>query len=343
MSLSRFFIDRPVFAWVIAIIIMLAGGIAALSLPVEQYPTIAPPAVVISAIYPGADSESLQNSVTQVIEQQLTGLDNLLYFSSASNADGTVSITATFAAGTNPDIAQVQAQNKVQAAVPLLPQAVQQLGVTVQKSQPNFILVIGIYDDTGRYTNVDISDFITSKMQDPLSRVPGVGNAQAFGAQYAMRIWLDPYKLHNYGLEPQDVYNAVQTQNVQVSAGQIGAQPALKNAVINATVTAQSRLQTADQFRNIILKTSTSGAVVRVGDVARVELGADNYNMLSLFNGYPAAGIPIMLAPGANALKTVDAAVKARCANWKCGYLCCARHEDGLSGGQHHLHPPFDP
>ena len=171
MSLSRFFIDRPVFAWVIAVVVMLAGGIAALNLPIEQYPTIAPPAVAITAVYPGADSESLQSSVTQVIEQQLTGLDNLLYFSSSSNADGTVTITATFAPGTNPDIAQVQVQNKVQAAVPLLPSAVQQLGVVVAKQQQNFIMVIGIYDDTGRYTNVDISDFITSKMRDPLSRV----------------------------------------------------------------------------------------------------------------------------------------------------------------------------
>jgi len=310
MSLSRFFIDRPVFAWVIAVVIMLAGGIAAFSLPIAQYPSIAPPSVVISATYPGADANSLQNSVTQVIEQQLTGLDNLLYFSSQSNADGTVQITATFAAGTNPDIAQVQVQNKVEAAVPLLPAAVQQLGVVVVKNTPNFIVVIGVYDDTGRYTNVDISDFITSKMQDPLSRVPGVGNTRVFGAQYAMRIWLDPFRLHNYTLQPSDVFAAVQAQNVQVSAGQIGAQPATQ-ASLNATVTAQSQLQTPEQFRNIILKTSPSGAVVRLGDVARVELGAETYGIASLFNGYPAAGIPIMLAPGANALKTVDA-VKAK-------------------------------
>src|ERR1700759_3248993 len=217
MGLSKFFIDRPVFAWVLAIVIMLAGGIAAFSLPIEQYPTIAPPAVVVSATYPGADAQTVQNAVTQVIEQQLTGLDNLLYFSSQSNADGTVQITATFAAGTNPDIAQVQVQNKVQAAVPLLPAAVQQLGVVVVKNTPNFIVVIGVYDDTGRYSNVDISDFITSKMQDPLSRVPGVGNTQVFGAQYAMRIWLDPYKLHNYGLQPPDINAAIQPQNVQVS------------------------------------------------------------------------------------------------------------------------------
>src|ERR1700744_4869088 len=207
MGLSRFFIDRPVFAWVIPIVIMLAGAIAALTLPVEQYPTIAPPAVSINATYPGADAATLQNSVTQVIEQQLTGLDNLLYFSSSSNADGTVSITATFAPGTNPDIAQVQVQNKVQSAIPQLPSQVQQQGVTVIKSLPSFILIVAIYDDSGRYNNVDISDFLISKMQDPLSRVSGVGSVQVFGAQYAMRIWLDPFKLHNYGLMPSDVAN----------------------------------------------------------------------------------------------------------------------------------------
>src|SRR5580704_5815750 len=185
MSLSRFFIDRPVFAWVIAIVIMLAGGIAAFTLPVEQYPTIAPPAVQVNAIYPGADAATLQNSVTQVIEQQLTGLDNLLYFASTSNADGTVAITATFAPGTDPDIAQVQVQNKVQQAIAQLPAQVQQLGVTVAKAQTNFLLVIAVYDTTNRYTNMDISDFIISKMQDPLSRVTGVGNIQGFGSAYA--------------------------------------------------------------------------------------------------------------------------------------------------------------
>jgi multidrug efflux pump len=311
MGLSRFFIDRPVFAWVIAVVIMLAGGIAALKLPIEQYPTIAPPTVVISAFYPGADANTLQSSVTQVIEQQLTGLDNLLYFSSSSSADGSVSISVTFSAGTNADTAQVQVQNKVQAAVPLLPSAVQQLGVTVQKAQNNFLLVVAVYDDTGRYSNVDISDFISSHMKDPLSRVPGVGSTQVFGSEYAMRIWLDPYKLHNFELQPSDVYAAVQTQNVQVSAGQIGAQPATDNADLNATVTAQSRLQTPEQFQNIILKTAPSGAVVRLKDVARVELGAETYSIQSQFNGYPASGVAVMLAPGANALNTVDL-VKAR-------------------------------
>ncbi len=311
MGFSRFFIDRPVFAWVIAIVIMLAGSIAAFTLPVEQYPVIAPPAVVVSTFYPGADAETLQNSVTQVIEQQLTGLDHLLYFSSASNADGSVMITATFAAGTNPDIAQVQVQNKVQQAIPQLPAQVQQQGVTVTKAQSNFILIVAVYDDSGRYNNIDIADFITSKMVDPLSRVTGVGNVQVFGSQYAMRIWLDPYKLHNFGLMPSDISNAIRAQNTQVSAGSIGAQPAAPGQELNATVTAQSQLQTPEQFRDIILKTDPAGAVVRLRDVARIELGAESYAIESLFNGKPAAGAAILLSPGANALKTVDA-VKAR-------------------------------
>ncbi len=311
MGLSRFFIDRPVFAWVIAIVIMLAGGIAAYSLPVEQYPDIAPPQIAISAFYPGADAQSLQNSVTQVIEQQLNGLDNLLYFSSSSTADGAAVITATFAAGTNPDIAQVQVQNKVQAAVPLLPSQVQQLGVTVQKFQTNFLIVVAAYDDTGRYNNIDISDFIISTMRDPISRAPGVGQTQVFGAEYAMRIWLDPYKLKNFSLQPSDVTAAVQAQNVQVSAGQIGAQPGTGGNAVNATVTAQSRLHSVQQFRDIILKTSAGGAVVHLGDVARIEIGGNTYAYNVLFNGMPASGIAVMLAPGANALKTVEA-VKAK-------------------------------
>ncbi len=306
MSLSRFFIDRPVFAWVIAIVIMLAGAISAFTLPVEQYPTIAPPAVAVSAFYPGADAATVQNSVTQVIEQQLTGLDNLLYFSSSSNSDGSVAITATFAPGTNADIAQVQVQNKVQQAIAQLPSQVQQLGVTVAKAQTNFLLVVAMYDTTNRYTTLDVSDFMTSKMQDQLSRVTGVGNIQNFGTQYAMRIWLDPYKLHNFSLEPSDVRNAVQAQNVQVSAGSIGGQPTVAGQALNATVTAQSQLQTPDQFRNIILKTTPDGAVVHLSDVARVELGGDNYAVISEMNGHPAAGFAIMPAPGANALRLVD-------------------------------------
>ena len=310
MSLSRFFIDRPVFAWVLAIVIMVAGAIAAFSLPVEQYPVIAPPSVVINAFYPGADAATLQNSVTQVIEQQLTGLDNLLYFSSASNADGSAQITATFAAGTNPDIAQVQVQNKVQQAVAQLPSEVQQIGVTVMKSGPSFILVIAVYDTQDRFSDIDISDFLVSKLQDPLSRVTGVGNAFVFGAPYAMRIWLDPYKLHNYALQPSDVRSAIQAQNVQVSAGSIGGLPSIPGQGINATVTAQSQLQRVDQFRNIILRTAANGAVVHLSDVARVELGGDSYASTSLMNGRPASGLAITPSPGANALKLVDSIKK---------------------------------
>jgi multidrug efflux pump len=309
--LSRFFIERPIFAWVIAIVVMLAGALSILTLPVAQYPSIAPPSVSISASYPGADAETLESSVTQVIEQQLKGLDHLLYFSSQSQSDGTVQIDATFAAGTNPDIAQVQVQNKVQQAVPLLPTEVQQQGIVVAKQTASFLLVIAVYDDTGRYTLADIGDFVNSKLQDPISRVTGVGDLQVFGGQYAMRIWLDPYKLNNYKMTVGDVRNAVAAQNIQVSAGQIGANPALPGQQLNATVTVQSRLHTADQFKAIVLRTSPGGAVVHLSDVARVELGAEDYSVVAHYNTHPAAGIAVRLAPGANALKTV-AAVKAK-------------------------------
>jgi multidrug efflux pump len=311
MGLSQFFIERPVFAWVIAIVIALAGLLAIETLPVTQYPTIAPPAVTVSAFYPGASAQTVQNSVTQVIEQQLTGVDNLLYFSSNSSSSGQVSITATFAPGTNPDIAQVQVQNQVQRALPILPQEVQQQGVVVQKSQSSFLLVVALYDVSGRYNNMDISDFMTSKLQDPLSRVSGVGQARVFGSPYAMRIWLDPFKLQSYGLTPTDVQNAILAQNVQVSAGELGAQPTVPGQQLDATVTAQSRLSTPEQFRNIVLKSDSTGATVHVGDVARVELGAQNYSAASRMNGLPASGIAIQLAPGANALTTADA-VKAK-------------------------------
>jgi multidrug efflux pump len=311
MGLSQFFIERPVFAWVIAIVIAMMGILAINILPITQYPTIAPPSVSIVASYPGAAAETVQNSVTQVIEQQLTGVDNLLYFSSSSSSDGQVSITATFAPGTDPDIAQVQVQNKVQRALPVLPQEVQQQGVVVVKSQSSFLLVIALYDDSGRYTNIDISDFLATKLVDPISRVSGVGQARVFGSPYAMRIWLDPFKLNSYGLTPLDVQQAILAQNVQVAAGELGALPAVKGQQLNATITAQSRLETPAQFRNIVLKTSQEGAIVRLKDVARVELGAQSYAVVSRMNGKPAAGIAIQLAPGANALKTADA-VKAK-------------------------------
>jgi multidrug efflux pump len=317
--LSRFFIERPIFAWVVAIVVMLAGVLAIATLPVAQYPTIAPPAVNISASYPGADAETLETSVTQVVEQQLKGLDHLLYFSSNSQSNGQVTITATFASGTNPDVAQVQVQNKVQQATPLLPTQVQLQGIVVAKTQASFLMVVALYDDTGKNTDIDLGDYVNSKLQDPLSRVTGVGDLQIFGGQYAMRVWLDPYKLNNYKLDVSDVRGAILAQNVQVSAGQIGANPALPGQQLNATVTVQSRLRTADQFKSIILKTGVDGSVVRLSDVARVEMGAENYDVVAHYNTYPSAGMAIRLAPGANALKTV-AAVKARVEQLKANF-----------------------
>jgi hydrophobe/amphiphile efflux-1 (HAE1) family protein len=311
--MSRFFIDRPIFAWVVALGVMLAGIIAIFTLPIAQYPSIAPPAVTITATYPGASAATLEGSVTQVIEQQLKGIDHLLYFSSVSAANGTTTITVTFEPGTNPDIAQVQVQNKLTQATPLLPTEVQQQGLIVAKAQSDFILVVAVYDKDGRYDATDLGDYINSKLVDPISRVNGVGDTQVFGAQYAMRIWLDPYKLNNYKLMPSDVSAAVLAQNVQVPAGELGGRPAVAGQELDATVNAQSRLKTADQFRAIILKTATDGSIVRLGDVARVEIGADAYAQDSQFNGHAAAGMAIKLASGANALRTV-AAVKARVA-----------------------------
>ncbi|MGZ3401045.1 MAG: efflux RND transporter permease subunit [Caulobacteraceae bacterium] len=311
--MSRFFIDRPIFAWVIAIVIMLAGALSIAFLPVAQYPDIAPPQVNINANYPGASPETAENSVTQVIEQQLTGLDGLIYFSSTSDANGGISISAVFKAGTNPDIAQVQVQNKLQLAVPRLPQDVQRAGVFVQKAQAGFLMIAALYDESGRMTTSDIGDYVGTNLYDSVSRITGVGQAQIFGGQYAIRIWLDPYKLQQYGLSNDDISAAVLAQDAQVSAGQIGAQPAPPGQQLNAVVTAQSRLQTPEQFRNIVLKGAGTGAVVRLKDVARVELGNENYNFLARLDGKNAAGLAINLAPGANALKTSED-VKAKIA-----------------------------
>jgi multidrug efflux pump len=311
--MSRFFIERPIFAWVLAIVVMLAGALAIMSLPIAQYPTIAPPAVTITATYPGADADTLESSVTQVIEQQLIGVDHLLYFSSTSQSNGQATITVTFAPGTNPDIAQVQVQNKLQQATPLLPTEVQTQGVVVAKAQASFLMVVALYDDNGKNTNIDLGDYVNSSIQDPISRVNGVGNLRVFGGEYAIRIWLDPYKLNNYKLTVGDVRNAVGAQNIQVSAGQIGANPAVPGQQLNATVTVQSRLHTPDQFKAIVLKTATDGSLVRLSDVARVEMGAQSYDVEGRYNGHPAAGMAIQLAPGANALNTV-AAVKAKLA-----------------------------
>lgn len=308
--MSRYFIDRPIFAWVIAIVIMLAGIIALQRLPIAQFPPIAAPAVTISTLYPGADAQTLENTTTQVIEQQMKGIDNLRYFSSTSDAAGNLSITLTFEQGTDPDIAQVQVQNKLAQATPLLPQEVQRSGVRVAKATNDFLMVISLYSENGAHDQVDLGDFVASSLQDPVSRVDGVGDAQLLGAPYAMRVWLDPYKMGNLGLTVSDVTSALQAQNAQVSAGQIGGLPAKPGQALNATVTAQSRLKTPEEFRRIILRSASDGAVVYLSDVARVEMGADNYSFQARFNGKEAAGLGIKLAPGANALSTVEA-VKA--------------------------------
>ncbi|MCL2899411.1 efflux RND transporter permease subunit [Brenneria tiliae] len=308
---SRFFIYRPVFAWVISIVIMLAGVLAIQSLPIAQYPDVAPPSVSITATYTGASAETLENSVTQIIEQQLTGLDGLLYFSSSSSSSGEARIIATFKQGTNADTAQVQVQNKVQQALSRLPTDVQQQGVTVTKSQTSFLLIMSLYDTTDKASGADIADYMVSNLQDPLARVDGVGDVKVFGSQYAMRIWLNPTRLAAYDLMPSDVASAIEAQNTQVSAGKIGARPSRDDQQLTATVMAQSRLKTPEQFNNIIVKSQSSGAIVRLGDVARVELGDEDYSAVTRLNGHPAAGIAVMLAPGANALATAER-VKAK-------------------------------
>lgn len=305
--MARFFIDRPIFAWVISLIIMLAGILSIRSLPVSQYPSIAPPTVVISANYPGASAKIVEDSVTQVIEQRMTGIDHLRYIASTSDSFGNAEITLTFNAEADPDIAQVQVQNKLQGAMTLLPQEVQAQGVNVNKSSSGFLMVLGFVSADGSLDKGDISDYVGANIQDPMSRVPGVGETQLFGAQYAMRIWLDPLKLTQYSLTSLDVSAAIRSQNAQVSAGQLGGAPSVAGQELNATVSAQSRLQTAEEFRKIILKSDTSGANVYLGDVARVELGSESYAVVSLYNGQPATGLAIKLATGANALDTAEA------------------------------------
>jgi multidrug efflux pump len=308
--MSRIFIERPIFAWVLAIIIMFGGIGAIFALPVAQYPDVAPTQINIRASFPGASAETIETSVTQVIEETLTGLDGLLYFSSTSSSRGQVSISAVFDKSVDPDIAQVQVQNNVQSAIARLPQQVQQQGVRVTKGSPDFLMIVGVYDSTDKSTNVDVSDWLLSNMQDQLSRIPGVGDVNVFGSKYAMRIWLDPNKLQSYQLMPGDVITAVENQNIEVAAGEIGGMPQPPGQELDATVTAQSRLQTPAQFRNIIVKSDPSGARVLLSDVARVELGADSYSATIRINGHPGAGIGIYLDPGANALST-SRAVKA--------------------------------
>jgi multidrug efflux pump len=304
--MSRIFIDRPIFAWVLAIIVMLGGVGAILGLPIAQYPDVAPPQVSVRASYPGANAQTIQNSVTQIVEQSLTGIDGLLYFQSSSSSRGQVTITATFDKGVDPDIAQVQVQNQVQQSIARLPQQVQQQGLVVRKSNPDFLLIVGVYDSTDKLTNQDVSDYLVSNLQDPLGRIEGVGDTNVFGSQYAMRIWLDPAKLARVQLMPSDIVAAIQAQNTEVAAGELGGQPSSREQMLNATVTAQSRLQTPAEFSNIIVKTQNNGATVRLRDVARIELGAESYAATSRVNRHPGAGIAVLMSPGADALATAE-------------------------------------
>lgn len=305
--MAKFFINRPIFAWVIAIVIMLAGGLAVTQLPVEQYPEIAPPSVQINASYPGATAATLEESVTQVIEQNMNGIDNLKYFSSTSDSAGNASITLTFEAGTDADIAQVQVQNKLQLALPLLPQAVQDQGLVVAKSNSSFLLVAALTSSNPQITQIDLGDYVASNLQDPIARTPGVGNVRLFGAPYAMRIWLDPDRLVRYNMSTLDVVMALREQNNQVAAGQIGGTPAIENQRLTASIIAQTRLETVEQFENVLLRVNTDGSKVTVGDVAEVELGGQDYGVIARYNRQAASGLAVNLATGANALETAEA------------------------------------
>ena len=309
--LSRFFIDRPIFAWVIAIVIMLAGALSITRLPVEQYPDIALPQVRVNANYPGASAKTVEDSVTQIIEQGMIGLDRLKYMTASSSDNGGANVTLVFEAGTDIDVAQVQVQNQIQSVINRLPQDVQAQGVRVNKASNNMLLIFSLYSTDGSLTNADLGDYLVSNIQDTLGRVDGVGETNVFGSGYAMRIWLDPGKLAGFNLTPADVVAAIRAQNAQVSAGQLAAQPATDDVALNATITSQSRLTTPDEFASIILKSDTAGGTVFLRDVARVELGQQNYESLSRLNGKPATGIAISLATGANALKTAEL-VKAK-------------------------------
>lgn len=304
--LSRFFVERPIFAWVVAIVIMLVGALAIFNLPVSQYPNIAPPQVTINATYPGASAETMSRTVTQVIEKDMTGLDGLIYMNSSADSTGRMTITLTFEAGTNPDIAQVQVQNKLKKAESSLPETVTRLGVSVDKSSASFLMVVGFIDKTGRMNSGDLGDFLTNNVEETLSRVKGVGEATVFGASYAMRIWMDPGLLMKYGLQPSDVSAAISAQNVQVAAGDIAGQPTNGKRMITATLRASSLMTTPEEFENITLKTLADGSVVRIKDIGEVGLGQETYTFEGKFDGVPSSGIAIKLSSGANALGTAD-------------------------------------
>src|SRR5258706_11811959 len=305
--MAKFFINRPIFAIVIALIIMLAGALSIFTLPIDQYPPIAPPTVQISTTYPGASANTVNNVVVQVIEQQMNGIDNLIYMSSSSDDTGQSTTTLTFAPGSDPDIAQVQVQNKLQLAVPQLPTQVQQSGIRVTKSTSSFLMVVGFYSSDHSMSKFDIADYLVSHIQDPISRIDGVGNFNVFGSQYEMRIWLDPNKLNSYGLAPLDVTTALQGQNVQISGGQLGGTPVVTNQQLTATITEATLLRTPEQFRAVLLNALPDGSQVRLRDVARIGLGAESFAVDTQYNGQPASGIGIQLATGANALATAKA------------------------------------
>jgi multidrug efflux pump len=311
--LSRFFIDRPIFAWVIAIMTMLAGLLAIKALPVSQYPPIAPPQITINATYPGASAQTVQDTVTQVIEQKLNGIDNLIYMSSTSDSAGMAAINLNFKAGTDPNIAQVQVQNKLQLATPLLPQVVQKQGIQVVKSTRNFLMIVGLVSEDGSMQREVLTDYLVSNIQDLISRVEGVGEVTVFGSQNAMRIWLDPARLNNYNLTTNDVTAALQAQNAQISAGQFGGSPALLGQQLNATITARTLLQTPEQFGTIVLRTNSDGSTVKLRDVAEIKIGTENYEVEARYKGKPLGGMAIRLAAGANALDTGER-IKAKMA-----------------------------
>ncbi len=317
--MARFFIDRPIFAWVLSIIVMLAGALAITTLPLEQYPNIAPPRISVSTTYPGASARTLEDSVTQVIEQRMKGLDGLQAMSSTSASSGQASVSLTFNAGTNVDVALMQVQSKVQQALSQLPQAVQNQGVTVTKTGTDYLMIVALYSADDSATNIQIGDYITSSLADVISRIDGVGDVQTLGTGHAMRLWLDPAKLAAYGLMPSDIASAVNAQNAQISAGQVGGLPAPPGQQLNVTITARSKLQSVREFREIVLKTASDGSAVRLGDVARVELGGENYNVVTRFKGRPSAAMGVRLAEGANAIAVADA-VKARLAELQPGF-----------------------
>ena len=304
--LARFFVFRPIFAWVISLVIMIAGIVSLYLLPMEQYPDIAPPQINISTTYTGASAQTVENSVTQIIEQQLTGLDGMIYFSSSSSSSGNSRIKITFQQGTDPDIAQVQVQNKVQQILSRLPDDVQRQGLRVVKSQSDFLLLASLYDDTEKAEKADIADYLISNLQDSISRLEGVGDVQVFGGQYAMRIWLDPIKLESYNLMPSDIESAISAQNSQASAGKLGGLPVISDQQLAVTVTARSKFKTVPEFENILVKNNTNGSFVKLKDVARVEIGAQTYSNITALNGKPSSGIAIQLASGANAIRTAN-------------------------------------